>query len=444
MNPATVRALPAVSLVPRPGEPAWLRVARAEARAWLAAHGYPTTKDEDWRYEPLEALLGAEAEPVAVRASTTAVSQLLGAAPVLGGSRLVFVDGFFYPGLSELGAGDGGVRVGNLVGRAKGHDPRPLVGAGSQSFRHGFAALGTAFASDGAYVHLGPGAAMKGPLHLVFVTTERPRPTLSATLNFVVAAPGSRATLVLTHLGAPDARGVALCTLQLTLGEGAEVGLYGFQDQPLGVDYLELVEAKLQAGSRLEAAVAAVGGRLARHELCAQLLGRGAVADIAGVYVPGEGQCHDFPVLVRHAAPGATSRQVHRGVADGDGRAIFNGHVVVEEGAGGTDAAQSDLNLLLSDRAEVDTRPRLEIYADEVSCTHGAAVGQPDPEVLFYMRSRGLSEAEARALLVDGFVSEVVNRFRPPALSGHLRARLARRLDAWPAGGAPALVETGT
>jgi Fe-S cluster assembly protein SufD len=220
------------------------------------------------------------------------------------------------------------------------------------------------------------------------------------------------------------------CTNSLTdvvLGEDAQVEHYKVQDEPETAFHLALLDVRQHRGSRFGSHSIMLGGRIARQEVRVSLQEEGAEVSLDGLYLPRGEQVHDNTIFVDHAAINCTSHQLYKGVLGGRGRGVFNGHIMVRAGADGTDANQKNKNLILSDRAEADTRPRLEIYADDVKCTHGAAVGQMDEQAVLYLRSRGLSAQAARQLLVYAFVHEMVDRIALAPVREQLQALLEGR-----------------
>jgi Fe-S cluster assembly protein SufD len=248
----------------------------------------------------------------------------------------------------------------------------------------------------------------------------------------VLAGPGSRATIVETHTGLP---GEVYCTNAVTevvLEAGAVVEHYKIQDEADSAFHLALLDVRQDRESHFSSHVFALGSHIARHEVRVNLEGEGADVNLDGLYLPRGDQLHDNPVLVVHAAPGGTSRQLYKGVVDEQGHGVFNGHIVVRPGASGTDARQTNKNLLLSDDAEIDTRPRLEILTDDVKCAHGAAVGRLDEEALFYLRSRGVPEQVARAILTYAFAREMVDLIPLEDLRARVENLVADRLATSP------------
>lgn len=395
-----------------PGEPAWLADARDAATEWVDAHGFPTQKDEDWRYQPLNEVLDQRFElPVADAAVADARGVVEAVSTGAGGTRLVFVNGQLAAGLSRWAAPAVRAHLSSLGSALAAGDPRcRAVFPRSTAHRHGFAALNVALAADGALLDVPAGAVLAQPIELVFVTLPGQSPLVTSPRTLLCLGEGSRATVVETYAGPRASRYLTNASTRVHLDEGARLDHYRLQAESEEALHFSSLDVRQWGGSHLSSHLVTLGGRTARHEVVVRLDGEGAVTSLNGLYLPRASQHHDHPVLVEHAARGCVSRQRYVGVVDGRGHAVFNGHVVVRPGADGTDASQANTNLLLSEHAEVDTRPRLEIFADDVACTHGAAVGRLDADALFYLRSRGIPVALARKILVQGFARQMSDR----------------------------------
>jgi Fe-S cluster assembly protein SufD len=412
-------------------DPDWLVAARRRAMGWVATHGFPTRKDEDWRYTALAPILDTPWE----RAPRAGVTGRASAAMVqsrvadLRGPRLVFVNGHFGAALSRAAALPLGVTVCSLAAALTTQPERlePILSRSPDGPQHAFAAFNRALATDGAFVHLPAGASVAVPIHLVFVSDTGGEPLLSSPRCVVLADAGSRATIVETHIGFDGDVHSTNSVTDVVLAEGALVEHHKVQDEPQTAFHLALLDVRQGPGSRFTSHSMMFGGRIARQEVRVDLQGEGARVSLDGLALPHGEQVHDNTVFVDHAAPGCTSHQLYKSVLGGRARSVFNGHILVRSGADGTDANQKNKNLILSDRAEADTRPRLEIYADDVKCTHGAAVGQLDEEALLYLRSRGLTERGARALLVHAFSRELVDRVELTRLRKHIAALVESR-----------------
>jgi Fe-S cluster assembly protein SufD len=407
----------------------WLAGVRRDAASWVGEHGFPTRKHEDWRYirlDPISDLVLAPAGPWVAGSLPTGA----GAPGVdLGGTRLVFVNGRFAAELSRRAQLPEGVTVTNLAPLLAG-DGSPVADLLTDPEGKAFTALNTALAADGAYVHLTAGTVVDQPIVLVFLSDPGGASIVASPRSVIVAEAGSRATLVEIHLGVAGGQGVALTNevTQLVLRQGADMALYRVQDVPEADYHLALLDVRQDRDSRFSSNAFSLGSAIGRYEVRVRLEGQGAEVELNGLTMSRGAQQHDNPILVEHTAPGCTSRQLYKGVVDGTSHSVFNGHIVVCPGSYGTDARQVNKNLLLSDRAEVDTRPRLEILADDVKCSHGAAVGRLDDDALFYLRSRGIPAAEARAVLITAFAQEMVDLIGPDALRVWVGQLVADRL----------------
>ena len=417
---------------PNGDHPAWFTEARSAGLGWVTEHGFPTLKDEDWRYTGLGPILEVPFESAVARTDHRLSASMVNALAVdLGGPRLVFVNGHFDVGLSRLTELPEGATVTNLDAvLAEGPErfgPHFALPLGQH--HHAFAALNDALTEDGSFIHLAAGTIVEEPIQLVFFSDTGGSPLVSSPRSVVLAGPGSRATIVETYAGIP---GDVYCTNAVTevvLEDGASVEHYKVQDEPESAFHLALLDVWQGRDSQFSSHSVALGSAIGRHEVRVLLAEEGAQVRLDGLYMPQRDQHHDNTILVDHAAPGCTSHQLYKGVLDGAGHGVFNGRIMVRPGADGTDANQTNKNLLLSDRAEVDTRPRLEIYADDVKCTHGAAVGQLDEEAVFYARSRGVPHQAARGLLIYAFVQEMVERIPLEPLRTQVETLVANRLS---------------
>jgi Fe-S cluster assembly protein SufD len=404
---------------------------RRAAFGWVAEHGFPTLKDEDWRYTRLGPILEVPFEPAVLgmsrRLSWSTIDELAGD---LGGTRLVFVNGHFAPELSRLAELPEGATVTSLASVLveEGKRLEPLFSRPFPHQYHAFTALNAALTEDGAFVHLPAHTTVEEPIHLVFVSDTGACPLVSNPRSVVLAGAGSRVAIVETHAGIPGEVYLTNAVTQVVLEEGAHVEHYKVQNESEAAFHLALLDVRQGRASRFSSHSVALGSSIARHEVRVSLEAEGAEVSLNGLYMPRGDQHHDNPILIEHAAPRCTSRQLYKGVMDERGHGVFNGRIIVHPGAFGTDAAQTNKNLLLSDHAEVDTRPRLEILADDVKCTHGAAVGRLDEDAVFYLRSRGVPHQAARGLLTYAFANEMVELLHLEPLRSRVEKLVAHRL----------------
>ncbi|MHB1172747.1 MAG: Fe-S cluster assembly protein SufD [Lacisediminihabitans sp.] len=410
-------------------DPAWLVEARLAALEWVEEHGFPTRKDEDWKYTALDPILAVPFEAASAGSSRRVTAEMIDAAAVdLGGPRLVFVNGHFASEFSRLTGLPAGAVVTTLGAvLAAGPDRLEPFFSHAPGEHHAFAAFNDVLAEDGAFIHLTSGTTVVEAIQLVFFSDPGGIPLISSPRSVIIADSGSRATIVETYAGID---GDVYCTNAVTevaLADDAQIEHYKVQIEAVTGFHLALLDVRQGRGSRFSSRSVMLGGSIARHEVRVLLDGVGAEVSLDGVYLPQGDQLHDNTIFVDHVATNCTSHQLYKGVLDGRGHGVFNGHIMVRPGADGTDANQKNKNLILSQRAEVDTRPRLEIYTDDVKCTHGAAVGQLDEEALLYLRARGIPLEAARGLLIYAFVHEMVDRIELEPLRAQLEPLVAGR-----------------
>jgi len=420
--------------------PDWLVRAREAAFEWIADRGFPTRKDEDWKYlrlGPIVGPLGNGALSPARREDGRGVtsSMLAGLVPDLGGARLVFVNGLLAHDLSSGSGSESGATVTGVASMLL-DDPGRVAarfGVGDQVHLDGFAALNVALAQDGAYIDVPADLTLEQPIHLVFCTTSHTAtggadPVMSSPRSMVHAGPNSCVTIIETHVGIGDAPTCTNAVTKITLDAGARVDHVVVQDMPTAAFHFDVLDVVQASDTTFSSHAFSLGGAIARHEARVLLDGEHAEVALAGLYLPAGAQHHDHPVMVEHRAPNCTSSQRYHGVLDERGHGVFNGRIVVQPTGGGTDATQSNKNLILSDQAEIDTRPRLEILADDVRCAHGATVGQLDAEAIHYLRTRGIDEATARGMLTFAFANEMVEQITIAPLHDWIQRLVSERL----------------
>ena len=380
-------------------------VARADAR--LAGIGYPTRRDEAWRYAPHRRLGDLRFGPslgVGDLLDDALAARIDESIPALGGPRIVVVNGVVDHGHSRFDAPDG-VRLSTIAESPDVALEHRLDDEAADAYR----AVNIAYAYDGAVVDVDEGVACDVPIHVVDVAVPGVVPNASCTGVVVHLRAGSSATVVETRIGLGDDFGGSNVLTTVRVDEDATLDHVLLQDLPAAQVHLGRMEVTQDARSTFRTRSYNLGAFYGRLDCDVVLDGPGATADLGGLYFGVGDQILDQQITVVHAATDCTSRQSYRGVLDDASTGVFRGGIDVRPGADGTDAAQSNDNLLLSDRAEVDTQPRLEILADEVACTHGATVGQLDDTALYYLRSRGITSTDARRLLINGFADQIVD-----------------------------------
>jgi Fe-S cluster assembly protein SufD len=414
------------------GEPAMLQALRRQGIERFTALGFPTLRQEAWRLTNVNPIArGTFVRP--------AVSRLDAAEPDLeqtkpwdfaAAARLVFVDGRFAPGLSHRDGLPEGILAGSLaeiLERTPG-EIEPWLGRMARTDVNPFVALNTAFLRDGAVVKVARGVVLEEPIHLLFLSSvgEDGKATVSFPRNLIVAGEASQVTVVETYAGTGA---YFTCPVtELVSGPGAVVDHYKVQRESREAFHVATFQVLAERNSAPSSHSISIGGGLVRNDVNAVLQGEGIDCILNGLYLA-EGRQHvDNHMRVEHAAAHCSSHELYKGVLDGKARAVFDGLIYVHKGAQKTDAKQSNRNLLLSPDAIANSNPRLEIFADDVKCTHGSTVGQLDDDAVFYLRSRGIGMEAARSLLTYAFASDVVGRIKVDAVRHDLEELLFARL----------------
>src|SRR5690606_32413570 len=402
--------------------------ARRDALDAFLKRGFPTQRDEQWKYTSLRRLeartfvLG-EAAPVSLGPARR---------PWIthgGGFRLVFVNGHWAPALSSPMAQPPGVTLVTLGEWVK-HEPDAVLEYLAQASHRSASALeqlNAAFFEDGLVIRLSPNARVDDPIHVVHVWTSTTRPAMAHPRVLVRAGHHSSCTLIEQYVCCGEPESFTNVVAILDLEEGAQVQHYRLQQESPKAFHIGHIDVCVRRDARYGIHDFSLGATLSRLNIRVRLQEPGAHTDLHGLLPPSGTQHLDTHTLIEHIAPHTTSTENYRGIADGRGRGVFNGKVLVHPGAQKTDAHQSSRNLLLSPTAEFNAKPELEIYADDVKCSHGATIGQLDATALFYLRSRCISEADARVLLIHAFAHAVLASVETPAVREHLEALLAAR-----------------
>lgn len=410
--------------------PEWLAGRRQGAAQRFAAAGFPDPRQEEWKYTNVRPIAS---KPFVTPATDAAISPETIAGlgfEGLDAHRMVFVDGRFRPELSDLEGLPDGVILRSLSDMLRGESERlePLLGTLAHDRFSSFAAANMAFMSDGAVIIAGRGVHVERPLHLLFVGSAGSPATWHHPRVLVQAAEQSGLTIVEHYADVDGAVGFTNTVTELRAEAGAQVRHYLVQDHADTAYHIGSVFVQQRRDSRVTSHNVNLGGRLVRHDLNIDLTEPGAEIELNGLFLVGGRQHVDTHTRVHHSSPHTTSREQYRGIGQGHGRGVFKGRVLVERGAQKTDAQQHSANLLLSPNAEIDTKPELEIYADDVKCAHGATVGQLDETSLYYLRSRGIDTEAARGMLVFAFADEVLERMELTPIRTSIERRLAARL----------------
>ena len=405
----------------------WLDALRAEARR-LSADGLPSTRMEAWKYTSLAPLATLDFAAPASAAEALAPADLApGAFDALQGPSLVFVNGRLSARHSRFDTLPAGVHI---VGLAQGlaDDPgsvEALIGNATPLNGDPMAAFNAAFAADGCIVETEPGVAVEEPVKLRFVAVPGSGPLAYHPRVIVRLGAGSRLTLIECHEGPADGDTWSNPVTDIRVGERAVFSHVKLQVEGDGAYHTALTKAALAGEGRYESLLLALGARLSRHEIHVRFDGEGARCQLGGGYMARGSQHVDNTTVIDHAVPHCESREVYKGVLDDTARGVFQGKIIVQKDAQKTDGHQLSRTLLLSRKAEIDTKPELEIYADDVKCSHGATAGEPEADQLFYLRSRGLDHRTALALIVEGFMGELFEEIGNERVQAALAARVA-------------------
>jgi Fe-S cluster assembly protein SufD len=405
--------------------PELLQELRVKGRESFTSLGLPSRRQEEWRFTSLKGIEEGVFQTPAAASRVDITPWRIAEARLL-----VFVDGVFSPDLSDIGDLPDGLVVSNLViGATSGSESvAKHLGSLAPLAEHPFAALNSALLADGALIHIPAGMEHETTIQLIFVSGSDDRSTISAPRVLIVAEESSRAAVVEQHLG--NGASLSCPVSEVVLGEKAVLDHVIVQEEDLSAHHLAVRQVKLAEGSRYSAQAISLGGALARTDIGVVLDGENSEASLDGLYLGDGTQQADTHLTVRHASPNCSSHQLYKGILGGRAKSVFNGRIIVDQDAQKTDATQSNRNLLLTEDAVVNSNPQLEIFADDVRCTHGSTVGQLDEEAVFYLRSRGIGHDEAIQLLTLAFAGEVLGRVPVVELRERLEKVVAARLAA--------------
>jgi Fe-S cluster assembly protein SufD len=404
---------------------------REQAFRQFDAAGLPHRRVEEWKYTDLRALM-RDAKPLAgvPDAAAKARARSAGTNLAMEARRIVFVDGAFVPELSDLAALEPGLTIRSMAQALAAGDPLIAAHLGKVAPAGDVAvALNTAFMGDGALIRVGKGAALSRPIHLVFAYAgERPASVFARSL--VVIEDGARAMLVESHEGAVAGDFQVNAALELAIGNEAHVDHVKITGERAGAPHVSTLMAVVGARARFNEFLFTTGGSVVRNQLFVRFAGEGTLAGIRGATLLKGRQHADTTLVADHAAGNCTSRETFKTVLDEEARGVFQGKIIVRPKAQKTDAKMATHALLLSETAEADNKPELEIFADDVQCGHGATSGDLDEDLLFYLRARGIPRKEAEALLIQAFVGEAVEGIEHAGLRDALMDQVAAWLDA--------------
>jgi Fe-S cluster assembly protein SufD len=391
----------------------WLQRLREGAFARFCEKGFPTTRMEDWRFTNVSAIANAEFELAQNGSGLVSNAQILQHGMREAACRLVFVNGHFAPEYSFLESLPDGLVVRSLAGQIA-EAPQtvePYLGRYLNIERDAFSAFNSAFLEDGAYIHIRPGAIIEAPVYLQFVSVGNDRATMNHPRNLVVAEDGSQVAVVEDYVSLGGGT-LSNAATELVAGDGTVVSHYRIERESLEAFHVSTLRIQQGRSANVASHSLLIGGGLVRNNVHPVLVGEGGECLINGLFI-GKGSQHlDNYMLVEHASPHCGSRQFYNGILDDRAHGVFHGRIIVHKEAQKTDAKQTNRNLLLSDDAQIDTKPQLEILADDVKCTHNATIGKIEDQALFYLRTRGIEEPAARQMLLLAFANECTDRMK--------------------------------
>jgi len=414
-------------------QPSWVFPLRKAGLARFAELGFPTLKDEDWRFTNIAPIAKLPFQPVfaASRNGLSAADLAKFTFGTLSAHRVVFVNGHYAADLSAPVALAAGVEVQSLAAALTADSDllQQHLSRYAQGEDNAFTALNAAFFQDGAFIHVPPGITVETPIHLLCIATGGEAGATADPRNLVIVEKGSHITLIESYVSTLDSAYFTNAVTELIVGEGAVVEHCKFQDESLSAFHIAAIHAQLGRSCKFISHSIATGARLSRNNIRAVLAGEGLECVLNGLYLTKGEQLADHHMIVEHAEPHCSSHEYYNGILDGRSRGVFHGRILVRQPAQKTDAKQTNKNLLLCDDATVDTKPQLEIYADDVKCTHGATIGQLDEEAVFYLRTRGIGSDTARRMLIHAFAGEIIERIQCEPVRAELDQLVWDRLE---------------
>ena len=414
----------------RAGEPEWLRTARARAFERFIDRGFPTTRLEDWKFTniaPVAATPFVRAEPAPLAPDVVQPWLFDASVP----HQLVVVNGRFSWNHSSASVLPAGVTISTLTGSdgtGRATDGALAIEAVDGSITP-LVDLNTAFLDDILFIEIAPGTICRDPLHVLFITAGADAPVLASPRLVVRAGERSQVAIVETYTSVSGVTPFTNAVTLMSVGAGAIVEHVKLQQERADAFHLAVMASRLGRAATLSSRAITLGSRIGRNDIVAVLDGEGAECTLNGVYVAADESLIDTHTTIDHAQPHCPSHEVYRGILSGRARAVFNGKIIVRPDAQKTDAKQTNKALLLSGDAQINTKPQLEIFADDVKCTHGAAIGQLDDDQMFYLRARGIDEADARNMLIHAFVGEVLHGITVVAARERARHALEAKLS---------------
>ncbi|MCL5267038.1 MAG: Fe-S cluster assembly protein SufD [Bacteroidetes bacterium] len=403
---------------------------RKEAIGRFAEIDFPNTHQEDWRFTDISPILRHTFSRADKKAATIPTKDQISGFQFNGmkSRLLVFVNGSYSPELSLQPPLPKGAVIGSLTDALK--NPHDIVSGhisnNASAGENAFTALNLAFAADGAFVHIPDGVEIEEPLHLLFISTG-PGEFISQPRNIIIAGKNSRVRIVEHYVSLDGGTYFTNAVTEIHAGENSSVNAVKIQSESLNSYHIAMTEVSLDSNANYTSHGLSFGASIYRHDLNVALNGEGSDATLEGLYLLSGNQLSDTHSMIDHASPHCSSQEHYKGILDGKSHGVFNGKIMVRKGAQQTNSYQENRNIILSNEAKVDTKPQLEIFADDVKCSHGATVGQLNRESLFYLRSRGISEDQAKLILIYAFASDVLKDIKEEEIRTQLEKMLSER-----------------
>ena len=396
--------------------PKWLAPLREAGIASFADQGFPTLHDEDWRFTNVAPIVKLPFHLAGEVAVNGAESRVIDESVFvkLAGQRFVFVNGFFSAQLSRLKPVSGSARIESLAA-ALAKDPTLIekhLGKYAHTANNTFAALNQAFFSDGAFIFVPAGVEVAEPVSLIYISSAKHSGEAILPRNLIVAEANSKLTVVESYISTANVAYLTNAVTELVAGDNAAVEHIKLQDEAAAAFHIATIAGEFGRASNVSVHSFALGAKLSRTNIRTKLAGEGLECILNGLYLTRGEQLADHHMIVEHAQPHCASHEYFNGILDDKSKGVFHGRIYVHQAAQKTDAKQTNKNLLLSDDATANTKPQLEIYADDVKCTHGATIGQLNDESIFYLRARGIPEKTARRMLIHAFAGEIIERVK--------------------------------
>jgi len=399
---------------------------RKKAIEHFKLNGWPTLKDELWKYTPVNFVNKIDFKLTINPDFRKIVEDEVNKCLINGldAYRVVLVNGFYDESHSDIGDPELGIKINSTKDYTNQHVNADSDFLTPDYSEHPFAAVNTALSQDGFLITVSAGSEIKKPIHIINIVDTDAEPIFAQAKNFVIMAPNSKASIIETNRTLGYNESLISSVTKIEVGEGAKLHLYKIQDDTDRAYSVSVIETNCRKDSQFTQMNVTLGGRFVRNDVRVKLLGENSYPSLEGVFVSKKDMLVDNHTFLDHAVPNCPSNELYRAVLDDKSKGVFNGKILVRQDAQKTNAYQSSKAVLLSDSAVMNSKPELEIYADDVKCSHGASTGSIDEEALFYLRSRGISEAKARALLLNAFVHEITNRIHISELREYVNQRV--------------------